>query len=227
MSGKAYNGEKAVISLTSWKKRIGTVGITLFSLLRQCPGFHIVLVLSEEEFPKKEDELPHDLIALVKTNKVEILWIYPNLMAFKKWLPTALRYTDIPIISADDDCVYTCNYAQMLYNLYDKTHANVCTCSTCECRGYTFACGAASLYKFTKPELIYTYKLLKPSVIKLLHDDVFIGIINTLMKHTYAELGMKYTALCQCCMEVEPLSALYGNIRDTIDQMLYQITSNS
>ena len=55
---KQYNGEKAIISLTSWKARINTVGLTLFSLYKRCPGFHIVLVLSEEEFPKKEAELP-------------------------------------------------------------------------------------------------------------------------------------------------------------------------
>ena len=53
-SGKKYNGEKAIISLTSWKARIGTVAKTIFSLVKQCPGFHIVLVLSEEEFPQKE-----------------------------------------------------------------------------------------------------------------------------------------------------------------------------
>jgi hypothetical protein len=35
--GKKYNGEKAIISLTSWKARINTVSKTLFSLLQQCP----------------------------------------------------------------------------------------------------------------------------------------------------------------------------------------------
>lgn len=58
---KQYNGEKAIISLTSWKKRINTVSQTIFSLVKQCPGFHIVLVLSEEEFPEKEKELPEEL----------------------------------------------------------------------------------------------------------------------------------------------------------------------
>jgi hypothetical protein len=61
-SGKKYNGEKAIISLTSWKARINTVSKTLCSLIKQCPGFHIVLVLSEEEFPQKEKELPENLM---------------------------------------------------------------------------------------------------------------------------------------------------------------------
>ena len=59
--GKKYNSEKAIISLTSWKARINTVSKTLFSLLKQCPDFHIVLVLSEEEFPKMMDEFPDEL----------------------------------------------------------------------------------------------------------------------------------------------------------------------
>lgn len=118
MSGKVYSGEKAVISLTSWKKRIDTVGLTLFSLLKQCPGFHIVLVLSEEEFPKKEAELPASLMAFVNAKKIELLWIYPNIRALKKVLPTMARYTNLPIISADDDCVYNCNYASELYDVY-------------------------------------------------------------------------------------------------------------
>ena len=43
-SGKKYNGEKAIISLTSWRARINTVDKTIYSLIKQCPGFHIVLV---------------------------------------------------------------------------------------------------------------------------------------------------------------------------------------
>ena len=78
-SGKKYNGEKAIISLTSWKARINTVSKTLYSLLRNCPGFHIVLVLSEEEFPKMEKEMPSDLMLLVNGELVELLWIYPNI----------------------------------------------------------------------------------------------------------------------------------------------------
>ena len=26
------------------------------------------------------------------------------------------KYRDVPVISADDDCIYTCNYAQELYD---------------------------------------------------------------------------------------------------------------
>ena len=114
---RTYHGEKAIISLTSWKARIGTVAKTIYSLLKMCPGFHIVLVLSEEEFPKKEAELPASLMTLVNNNLVELLWVYKNYKSFKKVLFTMDKYRDVPVISADDDCWYTRNYAQELLNV--------------------------------------------------------------------------------------------------------------
>ena len=115
---KQYNGEKSIISLTSWKARINTVGKTLYSLLKMCPGFHIVLVLSEEEFPKKEEELPEELMLFVDNDLIEILWVYKNYKAFKKVLFTMDKYRDVPVISADDDCIYIINYAQELYDIW-------------------------------------------------------------------------------------------------------------
>lgn len=118
--GKKYNSEKAIISLTSWKARINTVSKTLFSLLKQCSGFHIVLVLSEEEFPNMMDELPENLKVFAENELIEFLWVYKNYKAFKKVLFTMDKYRTVPIISADDDCIYTCNYAQTLYNKWLK-----------------------------------------------------------------------------------------------------------
>lgn len=115
-SGKIYNDEKAIISLTSWKARINTVSKTLYSLLDKCPGFHIVLVLSEEEFPQKEKELPENLMLFVNNNLVEILWVYPNYKNYKKIIFTMKKYPTVPIISADDGCIYIRNYANQLYN---------------------------------------------------------------------------------------------------------------
>ena len=120
-SGKKYNGEKAIISLTSWRARINTVDKTIYSLIKQCPGFHIVLVLSEEEFPKREEELPERLMLFVENELIELLWVYKNYKSFKKVLFTMDKYRDVPVISADDDCIYTCNYAQELYDEYIKT----------------------------------------------------------------------------------------------------------
>jgi hypothetical protein len=110
---------KACIALTSWKKRINTVGLTIYNLFETCgPDYHIVLTLAEEEFPKKEQELPRDLVLMNKAGMFEILWCKRNVKSFKKWLPCSQKYSTVPVISADDDCIYVCNYANELYNMW-------------------------------------------------------------------------------------------------------------
>ena len=111
---KEYNNEKAIISLTSWTKRINHCDETIKSLIKNCKGFHIVLVLAVEEFPNRERDLPKQLLKL--HDYFEILWVEKNYKAFKKVIFTMDKYRDIPVISADDDLIYTTNYAQRLYN---------------------------------------------------------------------------------------------------------------
>jgi len=168
MSGKTYNGEKAIISLTSWKARIGTVSKTIFSLLKQCPGFHIVLVLSEEEFPKKEEELPENLMLFVNNGLIEILWVYKNYKSFKKVLFTMDKYRDVPVISADDDCVYLKNYAETLYRSYKNTRmTGVYYISHTSGTGYG-ALFSPHIFDFEKVE-----KYLVNEILKTNNDDVF------------------------------------------------------
>lgn len=144
--GKKYNGEKAIISLTSWKARINTVSKTLFSLVKQCPGFHIVLVLSEEEFPKMMNEMPENLKVFMDNELVEVLWVYKNYKSFKKVLFTMDKYRDVPVISADDDCVYTCNYAEELYNTWLKNKTKCVSSKVYNKYGYIWTNGQCTLY---------------------------------------------------------------------------------
>lgn len=117
--GKKYAGEKAIISLTSWKARINTVSKTLYSLIKQCPGFHIVLILSEEEFPKMMNELPENLKLLADNKFIEILWVYKNYKVTKKLIPCC-KYTDIPIIITDDDVIIVKPFAEELWQHWNK-----------------------------------------------------------------------------------------------------------
>ena len=117
--GKKYNGEKAIISLTSWKARINTVSKTLFSLIKQCPGFHIVLVLSEEEFPKMMDELPENLKLFADSELIEVLWVYKNYKVTKKLIPCC-KYTNLPIIITDDDVIIVKNFAEELWQNWNN-----------------------------------------------------------------------------------------------------------
>lgn len=119
---------KACIALTSWRKRINTVGLTIYNLYETCgPDYHIVLTLAEEEFPKKDQELPMDLMLMNKVGMFEILWCKRNWRSFKKWIFAGMKYPKIPIITADDDCIYTCNYASKLYDVWKHNRTCIIT----------------------------------------------------------------------------------------------------
>ena len=209
-SGKKYNGEKAIISLTSWKARINTVSKTLYSLIKQCPGFHIVLVLSEEEFPQKEKELPEDLLLFVENDIIELLWVYKNYKSFKKVLFTMDKYRDVPIISADDDCIYKCNYAQMLY---DEWAANKACCITLATRLYrhnTHTVGCATLHKpycFLENGI----KLLTPNILNEACDDAYYSVLREKYSIPFRHLNKELDDIVLFCNETNPLSAYYAN----------------
>lgn len=124
---KSYNGERAIISITSWSKRIHIVGKTIFSILSRCPKFHVVLVLSKKEFPHGLSDLPRDLQLMCKRKLIEILWTCENMKSLKKVLYTIEHYPFVPVISADDDLCYICNYAGELYDLWIKNPEKICT----------------------------------------------------------------------------------------------------
>lgn len=181
-SGKKYNGEKAIISLTSWKARVGTVGKTLFSLIKQCSGFHIVLVLSEEEFPKMEKELPDELMLFVKNNLIELLWIYKNYKAFKKVLFTMDKYRDVPVISADDGCIYKYNYAQELYNKWLNNKNKIISWAKFGIKEIPYGGGGYGILYPPKNKLSdYIYLLNKKQILDTNHDDAFYGIMSKIL----------------------------------------------
>lgn len=179
--GKKYNNEKAIISLTSWKARINTVSKTLCSLIKRCPGFHIVLVLSEEEFPQKEKELPENLMLFVENDLIELLWVYKNYKSFKKVLFTMDKYRDVPVISADDGCVYIRNYAEELYQEWLKNKNSIISETSVDRYDVKILMGGCGIlyppYCFGELSI----KCLYDKIINSLQDDGFIGcMINFL-----------------------------------------------
>lgn len=187
---KEYQGEKAIISLTSWKARINTVGKTIYSLIKNCPGFHIVLCLSEEEFPKKEKELPKDLLLLGKY--FEILWVYKNYKSFKKVLFTMDKYRDVPVISADDDCLYTCNYAEILYTAWCKHKKCVITSQGGKYENYQWGRGPNTLYppnfRPNANDICDSYFNAK---LEFIEDDIVLGIIRMKLRIDIIDLNSK------------------------------------
>ena len=121
LMSKKYNGEKGIISLTSWKARIEYVYKTINNLYEMCPDFHICLTLSTEEFPEKK--LPQSLVEI--QNKFEVIWCDKNYKKHKKIAFALRKYPELPVISADDDCLYTCNYADELWQEWSRTKHQV------------------------------------------------------------------------------------------------------
>lgn len=103
---------KGIISLTSWKGRINIVHRIIENLGKMCPDFRIVLVLSEDEFPNRV--IPYTL------DNVHILWVQKNLKSFKKILYTMEKFPEYPIISADDDAIYSIDYATELHDMWQR-----------------------------------------------------------------------------------------------------------
>ena len=103
------NKYDVILSFTSWKGRIYDRKFlyVLQHALEQKTSYKykVVLVLSEEEFKKKEEELPEDIVMIAKSipDRFEILWTYKNTKALKKLHPTMKKFPETPIIVFDDD----------------------------------------------------------------------------------------------------------------------------
>lgn len=190
---KKYNGEKAVISLTSWKARIDTVHKTIENLLSMCPGFHVCLTLSLEEFPNGVFSLPSSLTDLEKANKFEIIWVKKNYKAFKKVLFAIMKYPQVPVISADDDCIYTENYAEKLYQAWDcAERVKQIWCYQVDRGSWPcqFPCGQATLYP---PCCFYSYGvgLLSQAIVDCGQDDLYYGALAYRLGIPFAEVSTR------------------------------------
>lgn len=115
-----------VVSLTSWRGRLYSeiVQLVLFSLLKQNTTYRykVVLVLSSDEFPKKEAEVPKNILALAeKVPNFELLWVKKNSRALKKLTASMDAYPDLPIITTDDDIIVKPDFVQSFMDCH-KAH---------------------------------------------------------------------------------------------------------
>lgn len=177
--GTLPHGCKACVALTSWKRRINTVGLTIFNLMCVCgPEFHIVLTLAEEEFPRKELDLPKDLVLMNKAGMFEILWVRYDTNCFKKCLPVMCRYNGVPVISVDDGQIYTKNIADELMKRYAHNDKVIYAWRTAKYGMIKMPVGCAGILYPPSFPAQFAYSLLNKSIIKTFHDDAFIGIMS-------------------------------------------------
>lgn len=100
----ARSRSDVIVSLTTFPERVEHVWITIETILRQqiAPAL-VVLVLADEEFPRRE--IPSRLRRL-RSRGLEILWTKDNIRSYKKLIPTRKIFPDATIVTVDDDIAF-------------------------------------------------------------------------------------------------------------------------
>lgn len=123
-SGK--ENEEVIVSLTSFPARIGTVWLTVYSILKQTvKPKEIVLYLSKDEFPNKHKSIPRKLLKLEKYG-LKICFVEGNLRSHKKYYYALQEYKNSHVITIDDDLYYPTDTISRLINLSEKFPSLVC-----------------------------------------------------------------------------------------------------
>lgn len=117
---KREKNHDVIISLTSYPARIKDLWMVIDSLMRQTMRpMKIVLYLSEQDFPFKEQSIPSVLLSYV-SDDFHIQWVNDNLMPHKKYFYAFHQYQDKVIITVDDDNYYRKDLIETLWHIYEK-----------------------------------------------------------------------------------------------------------
>ena len=167
-----------IVSTTSWKDRINTVGKTIYSVVRNCNPEKVCLTLSSDEFPGKENDLPQNLLGFVESKMLDIIWIEKNIKCFKKILFAMQKYPEYPIVSADDDCLYTENYAKFLYQHWLTDKSSIWSLSGfIDYKNRNYVHGPSALYPPNCFKDIGIKYLGNKLILSTWHDDVFYSVL--------------------------------------------------
>lgn len=110
---------KVIITLTSFPERINDIIYTLYSLFNQTiKADEIILYLAIEEFPKRELDLPEELLRFREFG-LKIRWC-ENILSYKKLIPPLVDYPHDILITVDDDNYYIEKWLEILLNEHEK-----------------------------------------------------------------------------------------------------------
>lgn len=206
-----YNGKKIIVSLTSWKERISSVSKTIYMFERQTlvPDL-IVINLSSDEFPMREQELPELLLLMLEQlDNVKLNWVKENTKAFKKVIPTIKSFynEDCWILSVDDDYLYKDDYVEYVVKVAEQSPNRYLTPNVCgkHIHGWC-AIYSPSFFKDSK-----LFKILPSDCDKIVSSDLWItlNLLNNGIKPLVVKgLRNHYIKL----HEVAPLHNIYKQI---------------
>lgn len=109
---------KIIVSLTSFPDRIEKVYIALNSIFQQSKKpDKVILWLAEAQFPKREVDLPVDLLDYQRLG-LEICWCEGDIRPHKKYFYAMQKYPEDIIITIDDDLTYDFHMIEKLFVSY-------------------------------------------------------------------------------------------------------------
>lgn len=112
---------KIIVSMTSFPARIETTGAVIEQMLYQTvKPDEVILWLSKEQFPERENQLPKRLLELRDKFGVKIGWCDGDLKAYKKFLPALKEYPEDLLIIIDDDLLYPIDLVEKLVDAHEK-----------------------------------------------------------------------------------------------------------
>lgn len=164
-----------VITMTSWTKRIKNVAYVIKSILDNTVKVDLIFInLSVEEFPNKENDLPHNLLNLLKKyEKIFLNWVEgENTKTMKKIFPI-LKYLedDDIIIDCDDDMFLPKDLIQSRLTDFYKCRKMFSITGTNKFKLFNCMYKCSPLTVFTKKMLNNWEKITTPEVIKTYNDD--------------------------------------------------------
>lgn len=139
--------ELVVVSLTSWKERIGNIPTVIDCIKKQTvqPDV-IVLNLSREEFPD-DTYIPAEVRQMADRDDIRINWVKKNTGVWKKFIPTLDLYPNDVVIAIDDDFIYPSCMIEDFLNVHRKYPESPISGNKYWRAGIKCHCGCASLIK--------------------------------------------------------------------------------
>lgn len=115
---KQYNGEKYIVSFTTFDKRFDNAAKMCFALLSKqiYKNFHIVCTLYKDDYKK----LAGNLKLLIDTDLIEVIIAEKNLKPHLKYFYVMKKYYNKPIITVDDDIIYSNDLIKLLVEKYES-----------------------------------------------------------------------------------------------------------
>ena len=110
---------KLLLSLTSYPARIQYVPQVIETLRAQTrPADRILLYLSADQFPGREEDLPEALRGAVSDAQVCLRWVSGDLKPHKKYFYAFREFPEDFIVTVDDDVLYEPTLLEKLWEMH-------------------------------------------------------------------------------------------------------------